>query len=681
MKMVVEKLKMKTLVVSSLAFMGAANVCGTNYAWNMTQGGALDVAGNWNPQGVPQVGDALTLSKAQTAPYTLSGNALEAGSLTLYYNQTLDLGKGKSFLIAGDAGAAKIILRENATLTLLSGMFGIGDVGNRFFVGDYSNTHVYAKGADSVLRTSTNSFLIVGQGKPGNTLHVEDGAMLRGGLTIGVSSPDSVSNTVWIAGEGSRYVSTNGYYKGTDFEKASTIIGQSGFYNALIVSNKAEMVIGDARKVLMGVKYGNLPAGAHNFFTVTHGARAEIDNLWVGCYGSSNHVQVAEGGVLAVNDSFYVGRYAQTTGARTSGHTVAVTGENSLLCAKKGLSIGYNMAEHACVSVSDGGRIVAHDDIDVGTSDAPSNTLYVGAGGTLQLSDGMVNVGSESSADNVFAVAGGVFACTNTRESVDCYMKGAHGRMVFSDGACATVSNVFLRMNAPYTRFELSGGSFFSQAKFATEDKRYYINGPYAAFDVSDSTLEAPGLFISMGANANDVSNTVSFVQGAQVTLHRIVVGDNAADNRLVVDDAALALKGTLCFGYSQKTSKNLHASLRVSGAQAKITVENELMPRNDTAFTFAVPKEGFAHNPVLTCGKFEIENATSPSLTVTRHPGHLDAARIVLFKTKKANIDHEAFRARYTVNLPAGCSLDLSVADEIAVKLPSRRGSVISVR
>ena len=44
-------------------------------------------------------------------------------------------------------------------------------------------------------------------------------------------------------------------------------------------------------------------------------------------------------------------------------------------------------------------------------------------------------------------------------------------------------------------------------------------------------------------------------------------------------------------------------------------------------------------------------------------------------------DIDMDAVRSRFAFSLPEGCTLDLSNPREIAVNVPSRRGTVISFK
>ena len=58
-----------------------------------------------------------------------------------------------------------------------------------------------------------------------------------------------------------------------------------------------------------------------------------------------------------------------------------------------------------------------------------------------------------------------------------------------------------------------------------------------------------------------------------------------------------------------------------------------------------------------------------------------IDGGRIVLVKANNVDIDMDAVRSRFAFSLPEGCTLDLSNPREIAVNVPSRRGTIISFK
>ncbi|MBP5211540.1 MAG: hypothetical protein J6Z30_01660, partial [Pyramidobacter sp.] len=82
-----------------------------------------------------------------------------------------------------------------------------------------------------------------------------------------------------------------------------------------------------------------------------------------------------------------------------------------------------------------------------------------------------------------------------------------------------------------------------------------------------------------------------------------------------------------------------------------------------------------------ISCKSMETSLLTTPSLVVKRSAHHIDGGRIVLIKANNTDIDMDAIRSHFTVTLPEDCALDLSNSREIAVKVPSRRGTRIFLR
>lgn len=634
------------------------------YDWNNTgSGGALDVASNWTPVGMPGASDEVAIKNNKRYTYTLSDSvqSLSVNKIGFAVASTLDLGAGKSFLAEGDATNSKISLNLNVTLQLLSGTFGVGDVGNRFFLGDVSDGEkVVVSGANSILRSSRTSSVIVGQNKSNCSLLVENGGMFRGSLLFGVNKYTSTGNTAVFTGSGTRFISDSRYSTSTDYDSASATIGLMGSYNELAISNNAEMVVGDGRSIVLSARYGSNFAGSNNTFKVTHGGKAVTDNLYVGRYGSSNKVVVCAGGDLSVSNNTYIGHTPISGQPMLDGNSAFVSGAGSRIF------VGGNMV--------------------IGNSKCINSLLEVSDGGLFEAREASLTIGATSSTNSVFEVRGGTFVCTNSAAAKYINIVGADARFSLLDGAKAYISNAFVNVGSSNTGFinslfEMRGGSYLSQAVLTTDQNRYYTCGRGSRFVVDGSTLDAPGLFVCTGkAQTNASSNRLEIVNGAVVNLERIVVGDFGPYCSMDLDDSTLSL-GKLHFGYSGKDTENRHAVLRVRGANAKITASSDFILRNDTALEFEIPATGFRNNPIISCKSVETSYMTTPSLAVKRDRRFFDGGRFVLVKATNTDIDMETLRNRLSVTLPEGCTLDLSNAREIAVRVPSRRGLRISLK
>jgi hypothetical protein len=295
-------------------------------------------------------------------------------------------------------------------------------------------------------------------------------------------------------------------------------------------------------------------------------------------------------------------------------------------------------------------------------------------------------VGTSTAPNAVVEVSGGEFSYTNSSSTYQIDIIGQNSRFSLLNGARADISNAFVQVGTSSTSFtnalfEMRGGSVLSQVQPSSIDKRYYTRGIGARFVVDASTIDANGLFVCTGQNsANSLSNRLDFVNGSVVNLRRIVVGDFGYHCSMDVDDSSVSLSN-LGLGYSAKDQTDLHTVLRVRGANSKIRITNEMQPRNDTTLEFTIPAEGFLNQPVISCKSMETSLLTTPSLVVKRSAHHIDGGRIVLIKTNNVDIDMDAVRSHFAVSLPDGCDLDLSNPREIAVYVPSRRGTIISFK
>ena len=123
-----------TVVV--LSFAVASQSFGLTYTFNNNSASSLiDSASNWNPANLPTISDTVEFKNARSTPYTLSGDAFSVQCIRFSDDTILDLGAGKSFLADGDLNNAKIFIQGNdKTVELRSGIFGVGDNGNRFFL-------------------------------------------------------------------------------------------------------------------------------------------------------------------------------------------------------------------------------------------------------------------------------------------------------------------------------------------------------------------------------------------------------------------------------------------------------------------------------------------------------------------------------------------------------------------
>jgi hypothetical protein len=669
-----------------LSFAAISQSFATVYSFNnSSSSSSIDTAANWNSTTLPTISDTVQFRYPHSSPYTLTGDAFTVQCIRFYDNTILDLGAGKSFLVDSDSTNAKVfIYGTDKTVELRSGIFGVGDNGNRFFLGDGDAVKgtLIATGKDSILRTALKASLIIGQGKPDCTLIVKDGATLRGAVTMGLSQEASINNKALVTGEGTRFISDNRYHTSTDWKNYSLGIGGAGSFNEFSLSNKAEMVIGDSRAVLLSIKYGTPSPGSHNLFKVTHGAKASIPFLYAGYQGNSNKVEVLNGGDLSISNTIYVGYQAQNADECLYGNKLLVSGIGSRMFVNSGIYTGYSRCNESRIDIEDDGTLESLGKVRIGCNGSSGHSLHVRNGGKMLIHNGgKLEVGKPSDVDTVCEFIGGVFAATNTSPAQSITLEGKNSRLSFLNGSYAAFTNVafYANANAINSLIEIRGGSTY-KSPFVDTNTRSTFAGVNSKLVVDASTFEGNDFFCT-GAGTAAVSNKIEFINGANVKMFRIVVGDQAPYCSLDVDDSKLHITATMGFGYSAKGTKDLHSSFNITGARANVYVENEFMPLNNTSIKITVPEEGFVNQPVINCGWFILSDTTTPSLKIERSKEHFDKDRIVLLKARKANFDVQDFLARYSISLPEGASLDLSDPSQIVLVLPSLRGTMIYLK
>jgi fibronectin-binding autotransporter adhesin len=424
---------------------------------------------------------------------------------------------------------------------------------------------------------SNNAAIVTGAGSrwvgPGNLeiggpaafcrVLVTDGGLVQNNFGFIGNGTDSSNNLAVIAGAGSTW------------SNAMVIhIGDNGDGNQLVVSN------GGFVSAASG-EIGSEPGSVDNQVTVT-GAGSKWSNtnlLYVGNYGVGNRLVVAAGGAV-YNADCYIGgnptssnNLALVTGAgsvwsNAGSLLVGGSGAGNQLIVSNGAAvfgdegvIGYTLTGSNNLAVVTGAGSVWSNSVDVFVgNDGRSNTLIVSAGGTVRGQGGILGL-NPSSSNNVAVVAdaGSVWSSAD-----DFYVgqSGAGNQLLVSNGGLLTTSGfVSIGDNASSisnratltgagSRWLLGDGALVGYS--GSGNRLVVSNGAalvtasisYFGFNVSSSNNEAvvtgPGTIW-----------TNSFNFGLRV-------GNNGANNRLLVGDGGLLASFDDIIGENSSSSNNV---------------------------------------------------------------------------------------------------------------------------
>ena len=174
-------------------------------------------------------------------------------------------------------------------------------------------------------------------------------------------------------------------------------VGQNGSCNDLEIRSGGGLTNG------MGIIGYTISAANNNALVTGAGSRwINITNLYVGFSGSSNHLTIANGGVVK-SDFGYVSNDNNSTN-----NTVLVTGTGSRWETTDDFVLGYSGPGNR-LTITNGGQIVCHSDSFVGGfyDSGSGNLALVSDSGSVWSNDGDLYVGYFSGANQLVLTNGG----------------------------------------------------------------------------------------------------------------------------------------------------------------------------------------------------------------------------------------------------------------------------------
>ncbi|HXI84802.1 MAG TPA: hypothetical protein VNL17_12020 [Verrucomicrobiae bacterium] len=390
-----------------------------------------------------------------------------------------------------------------------------------------------------------STFYLGNTGAANQSIVTNRGMLVTGSVYLGNNTSAS-NNMMTITGDGS--VWTN---------QISFQIG-AGVGNQLIITNGGKFV----NFAFVSTVGGNPAANGNNVITVTgtNSVWTDYSYFWLGYFGGSNQLIVADGATL----NGYVSEVGVNTSS--SNNTVTVTGSNSVWHSTD-CYIGYNSAANQLV-VTNGG-VVSDDGIGaVGYNATASNntvivtgsnsawrnttTLYIGNAGNsnrLEIASGSVVarnafIGAVGT-NNVVRVTGGGLFVTNALGNAALVVSSAGGLgSLIINGGSVTVDKL-IATNGANSIVTLNAGSLNGRAAFVTNAQQFVVGD-----GASTATYHLLG-------------GTHSFADGLKVRNASFLTGCGTINGAVVVDSEGTVLAdcgGTLTFTGSVTNNGTMRA-------------------------------------------------------------------------------------------------------------------------
>lgn len=512
----------------------SALVTGNNSLWNSSSGITVGMGGGG--------GNSLVVSNGGTvsSPHLAVGNGASSNTLTIYSgskvlatNVTISLSAGTTSNSLRVLGGSLYVTNSAGGAALTVGGSGVGDLTLQGGLVKADKLTVQNGILNNVGGVVTASQFVVSYG----TVNTRNGSTTdvgtAGFLSIG---KDAGHNATWNVTAGTNTIVASAVRVGENAGAAGTL-NVTG--SDTVLTNTGSLEIG---------RYGN-----NSTMTVSGGARADAEYLYVGFVGTNNQVQVfGTNSAFKQNNAIFLGYFgknnqlivsnnatASTAGTLYIGYAGAgnqliitdgghmtdagalfgtdgggggsngyaiVTGDGSLWTSA-GITLGHN-ASGSQIIVTNGGTVRTAG-LAVG-SGGSRNRADVGTGGTLIVTNSLIIGYNTTSTSNLVMVSGGSMVITN------------------SAGTAKLVAG-----NAGEGTFTLNGGSVVVDQLFAT-------NGVKSVANLQAGTLTT---------RSTTVSNTAVFTvgDGVQVATLKLNGGSHLfADGLTVANNGTLAGTGTV---------------------------------------------------------------------------------------------------------------------------------------
>lgn len=393
--------------------------------------------------------------------------------------------------------------------------------------------------------TNLGGALIVGNTGTNNTLLISSGSVVTNTEGIIGNGSTAKFNSALVTGPGTVWVNTG--TNGQLVFQAAVMVGSDGSFNSLVISNGAKVFSSFA-----GALGGNYPSGSSgsNNTAVVTGAGSVWSNatrLAVGLVSANNRLTISDGGKVYANEDIYVGEEANTRS-----NLVVVTGSGSLLqdATFRTLYVGWGgNSDGNQMVISNGARVIGYNGT-VGNSGKGNEVVVTGAG-SAWTNNGVFTVGVAGTGNRVIVTNGGLVHAESP-SSGESYI----GQNAGSSNNFVSVGGSGSALTVSYSLFV--GNSGASNALHITDGAVALFKG----LNLSTSN----GLVV--GRSAGSDNNLVTVTGGT-------IISTNAT-SRNIID----VRRGALVFNSGSITTDNLRLT---NGASSVFTFNGGTLKTKST--------------------------------------------------------------------------------------------------
>lgn len=685
---------------------------GADRTWSNTAGGVFATGANWSGGVAPTEADAAVFNA--NASYTVTFGASASNNAVNFYapggTVTLDIGSGQEYYIV-PSGSMR--LQNAGGAAGVEQVSGLLSVNGHVYIGDqatHNGNRLTVKGSGTVLRTRVFD-INCGLAGSNNRIDVLDGARLEPYRYLYSGYGAGTNNLVYVSGTGTEVYPRN----------SGIMVGRNGDYNRLVLENGAQATVtngiisigdlagadGNSVELRSGggisTSGGNNTCyvgngGSFNTMTISDGTFSSYYNFTVGGTGSGNRLEVVDGGQVSTRTHVYIG-----SNAASQSNTVVVAGTGSLLKTTfYDVNVG-NYGSYNTLVVSNGATASGWRNVYAGTGAGSSyNTLLVsGAGSTLR-GECLNNpsyalaVGLNGTNNVLRLEDGGTFVGNGNYEFAVGVNAGSFSNQVFVGGGCTLTNGGNLYVGK-------SGGGNTMAVSNAQVNSGYVFIGSGSsgnALAVSGGAEWVARGHFYIGYNTGANSNAL-FIAGAGTvatnTQFDLDVGRQGAYNRLEITDGAeltimrhayighydgavsntfLIREGT--FRCNQSGAGNVIVSnactLAIQGSNSVVQART-LAVNTGSGLDVRIGPGGFTPIEVigrvwfdgttrLTVDAFELAKAGGGTVTLMN------------YGSKTGSIAEENMTF-----VPSGITVNQADGNRITLRIPSFKGTIISVR
>ncbi len=527
-----------------------------DYTWSGSEGGDLADGANWNKDGAApgssSDNERILIQKNQSAPLTLSKNI----SLTSANN------KHSTFSFSGemkfDTAETSLTLNQsywqgnNKTFSFTRGILDLG-------------SHYFENGDKNAVANNTW------------TIDGTEGTTLKGGLNIGVVSPNNL------------VVVTNGATAELSGLSLGRNCGNYGTKSDLVASNNIFRVTGAGSKLIVSSGMGM-------------GTR------------ENNRIEILDGATAVVGKNIRIGEWQYDAASPETPHVFDRGG--TVLVSGKGSKLTVNPTD---------GYQNSNNRVTIGWSTS-SNTLEVANGAEFVCYSNLVNIANylKTSEGNAtynpvvitnrvpgYRFRGNRLRITGEGSKMTFVGRDSTGIAVAKDNACAEDNRIEVLDGGT---LESIGGDFSVNVGL---NNGVYV-GPNATF-----IHDGYNIYIGNGAES---TNCYFTVEGGTCTISCGFVFGNqgwgAQFNALAGAQATIGddTGDTVNLGGKNDADTKLNASFNIAGAETVVKLGGTLNVNADSTLSFDVPQEGFAETPLTVNSiTFGTKSSTPPTLRVTQ--------------------------------------------------------------